>query len=39
MNSPESSGDPVGTTPTGYFVIADISGYTGFLAQNELTHA
>ena len=26
-------------TLTGYFVIADISGYTGFLANNELAHA
>ena len=24
---------------SGYFVIADISGYTGFLAGNELAHA
>lgn len=26
-------------TLTGFFVIADISGYTGFLANNELVHA
>lgn len=26
-------------THSGYFVIADISGYTGFLAGNELAHA
>jgi uncharacterized protein YndB with AHSA1/START domain len=27
------------TTQTAFFVIADISGYTGFLAHNELAHA
>jgi uncharacterized protein YndB with AHSA1/START domain len=27
------------TAQAGYFVIADISGYTGFLANNDLTHA
>lgn len=31
--------DPSDTTETGFFVIADISGYTGFLAHNELAHA
>jgi hypothetical protein len=29
----------VDTAETGFFVIADISGYTGFLAHNELAHA
>ena len=32
-------GDSPDGTLTGYFVIADISGYTGFLANNELAHA
>ena len=27
------------TTQAGYFVIVDISGYTGFLTNNELAHA
>ncbi len=39
MKFRKSASDPHDTTETGYFVIADISGYTGFLAQNELAHA
>jgi uncharacterized protein YndB with AHSA1/START domain len=31
--------DPVDTIETAFFAIADISGYTGFLAHNELAHA
>ncbi len=34
-----ASGTRHDTTQAGYFVIADISGYTGFLAHNELAHA
>lgn len=30
---------PSNATPSAYFVIADISGYTGFLAENDLVHA
>ena len=40
MNSANSqTNNSLDGTHTGYFVIADISGYTGFLAQNELVHA
>jgi uncharacterized protein YndB with AHSA1/START domain len=39
MGEQDPARDPFDTTHTGFFVIADISGYTGFLAHNELTHA
>jgi uncharacterized protein YndB with AHSA1/START domain len=39
MGAQDPARDPSDTTQTGFFVIADISGYTGFLAHNELTHA
>jgi len=39
MESQDSASARLDTTQMGYFVIADISGYTGFLAHNELLHA
>lgn len=40
MARPSPAAAPAGvTTHRGYFVIADISGYTRFVSQNELEHA
>jgi hypothetical protein len=37
--SEQVAGGPSDATGAGFFVIADISGYTRFLAENELIHA
>ena len=39
MNRHHQTDDSLDGTQAGYFVIADISGYTGFLTNNELAHA
>jgi uncharacterized protein YndB with AHSA1/START domain len=39
MGAHDPASDPFDKTETAFFAIADISGYTGFLAHNELAHA
>jgi uncharacterized protein YndB with AHSA1/START domain len=39
MGAQDPRSDPFDRTETAFFVIADISGYTGFLTHNELAHA